>query len=205
MTQNGKPIVKPSTFTKVNVKDTTITQNGTHTAGYKEAWGQVVVNVPGGADLEDKSVTINTNGETKILPSSGKDGMTSVTATVNVTAPKTALKLGADSVDYKSVNMSATPAKAEYNVTITKEDDGDIVVTFDNSVGACVVTCTVGEVMYAAGSNIAGTTHTFTKAALYPTGDTGNTIVVAITEIDSGNSIFFADPEDTPISASITL
>lgn len=75
--------------TPTQEKTATITANGTTevTPDSGKALSKVTIttNVPTPApSLEEKAVTITENGTTEITPSAGKDGISKVTATVNV-------------------------------------------------------------------------------------------------------------------------
>lgn len=75
--------------TPTQEKTATITTNGTTTvtpdSGKALSKVTITTNVPTPApSLEEKAVTITENGTTEITPSAGKDGISKVTATVNV-------------------------------------------------------------------------------------------------------------------------
>ncbi len=70
----------------VTVTPLTVTENGTYTSAAGQAYSPVTVRVEGDVEVEDnKPVSISENGTVVINPTSGKDAMAKVTATVNVT------------------------------------------------------------------------------------------------------------------------
>ena len=92
MPTSGKFLTKVTVnvpATPTQEKTATITANGTTevTPDSGKALSKVTIttNVPTPApSLEEKAVTITENGTTEITPSAGKDGISKVTATVNV-------------------------------------------------------------------------------------------------------------------------
>lgn len=70
----------------ITVTPLTVTENGTYTSAAGQAYSPVTVRVEGDVEVEDnKPVSISENGTVVINPTSGKDAMAKVTATVNVT------------------------------------------------------------------------------------------------------------------------
>ena len=73
------------TVEAIQTEEKTATENGDVTPTSGKYLSKVAVNVPTPApQLEEKAVTITENGTTEIIPSEGKDGISKVTATVNV-------------------------------------------------------------------------------------------------------------------------
>lgn len=69
----------------IQTEEKTATENGEVTPTSGKYLSKVTVNVPTPApSLEEKAVTITTNGTTEITPSTGKDGISKVTITTNV-------------------------------------------------------------------------------------------------------------------------
>lgn len=69
----------------IQTEEKTATENGEVTPTSGKYLSKVTVNVPTPVpQLEEKAVTITENGTTEITPSAGKDGISKVTATVNV-------------------------------------------------------------------------------------------------------------------------
>lgn len=73
------------TVEAIQTEEKTATENGEVTPTSGKYLSKVTVNVPTPApSLEEKAVTITENGTTEITPTAGKDGISKVTATVNV-------------------------------------------------------------------------------------------------------------------------
>lgn len=69
----------------ITVTPLTVTENGVYTSAEDQAYSPVTVRVEGDVEVEDnKPVSISENGTVVINPTSGKDAMAKVTATVNV-------------------------------------------------------------------------------------------------------------------------
>ena len=84
-TDSGYCGLSKVTVSAVPTEEKTATENGEVTPTSGKYLSKVTVNVPTPAPkLEEKAVTITENGTTEITPSAGKDGISKVTATVNV-------------------------------------------------------------------------------------------------------------------------
>lgn len=69
-----------------DVADAIRTKTGSQETIQASSFDTAIGNIPSGADLETKSVTITENTTTTITPTTGKDGMSEVTVTTNVNA-----------------------------------------------------------------------------------------------------------------------
>ena len=73
---------------------------------------------------DNKTVTVTTNGETIVNPTSGKDAMKKVTVTVNVPSPYFAAYKNEDDLIYvKSNDTEKTTAYTNFTTTVTVEYD----------------------------------------------------------------------------------